>query len=92
MLYFFDDSAICAAEGLIRVPGPVEKLGSVLRPDRVSDGRRCMSFASSIVSLGDGTWRMYYTVSHFPTNMRGIAVAESKDGLHWEKPVRRRPS
>lgn len=86
MLYFFDDSTICAVEGFSRVPGPVEKLGPVLRPDRVSDGRRCMSFASSVVPLGDGTWRMYYSVSHFTANMRGIAVAESEDGLRWEKP------
>ena len=87
MLYFFDDSAISAAEGLARVPGPVEKLGPVLQPDRPSDGRRCMSFASSIVPLADGTWRLYYSVSHFPTNMRGIAVAASADGLRWEKPA-----
>ena len=86
MVYFFDDCSICAAEGLVRVPGPVEKLGPVLQPDRPSDGRRCMSFASSIVRLADKSLRMYYSVSHFPKNMRGIAVAASQDGLHWEKP------
>ena len=86
MLYFFDDFSIRAMEGLVRVPGPVEKLGTVLRPDRPSDGQRCMSFASSIVGCQEKGWRMYYTVSEMETKMMGIAVAESVDGLKWEKP------
>ncbi len=86
MLYFFDDFSISAMVGLERVPGPVEKLGSVLRPDRPSDGQRCMSFASSIVGFEKGGWRMYYTASEVETKMMGISVAESVDGLNWEKP------
>lgn len=86
MIYFFDDVAVQAMEGLRRVPGPVDKLGPVLCPDRPSDGQRCMSFASSVVPLEDGRWRLYYSVSHVQDNMRGMAVAESADGRRWEKP------
>ena len=86
MLYFFTDDTVNALQGLTRVPGPVEKLGPVLVPDRVTDGRRCMSFASSIVELENGSWRMYYSVMNLATRLRGIAVAESTDGLSWHKP------
>ena len=85
MIYFFDDVAIAAMDNLMRVPGPVEKLGMALEPDRPSDGRRCMSFASSIVPLDDGSWRLYYSVSDAEVPVRGIAVATSADGLHWTK-------
>ena len=60
MIYFFDEAAVAAAHNLEPVPGPVEKLGTVLEPDRPSDGKRCMSFANSIMPLEDGRWRMYY--------------------------------
>ena len=46
-----------------------------------------MSFCSSIVPLEEGGWRLYYSVSDFEAGLRGIAVAESADGRHWEKPV-----
>ncbi|MBM3946807.1 MAG: hypothetical protein FJ315_05335, partial [SAR202 cluster bacterium] len=86
MIYFFDDTAIHSADGLTRVPGPVEKLGVVLQSDRPGDGRRTMSFASSLVPLPGGGWRLYYSVSDAAQNERGIGVAESGDGLRWEKP------
>ena len=38
------------------------------------------------VPLRSGGWRLYYTV--FGVTTMRIAVAESADGLHWEKPVR----
>ncbi len=84
MIHFFDDHSIHSMQGIEKVPGPVEKLGIVLRPDQPSDGQRTMSFASSFVALRSGGWRLYYTASTAAT-MR-IAVAESADGLHWEKP------
>ena len=87
MIYFFDEVAVAAAHNLEPVPGPVEKLGTVLKPDRPSDGKRCMSFASSIVPLENGRWRMYYSISDFAANLKSIAMAESTDGLHWEKPM-----
>ena len=87
MIYFFDEAAVAAAHNLEPVPGPVEKLETVLEPDRPSDGKRCMSFASSIVPLEDGRWRMYYSVSDFAANLKSIAMAESADGVHWEKPM-----
>ncbi len=87
MIYFFDDIAIAGMSNLTRVPGPVEKLGAVLEPDRPSDGRRTMSFASSIVPMEeDGSWRLYYSVSDAASEVRGIAMAQSTDGLSWEKP------
>jgi len=85
MIYFYDDSSIAGISNLERVPGPVEKLGQVLEPDQPSDGQSCMSFCSSIVPLEEGGWRLYYSV--FEAGLRGIAVAESGDGRHWEKPM-----
>ena len=87
MLYFYDEASIAGISNLVRVPGPVEKLGQVMEPDRPSDGRRTMSFCSSIVPLDEGGLRLYYSVSDFAAEVRGIAVAESADGLHWEKPA-----
>lgn len=71
-------------QSIDKVPGPVEKLGIVLKPDLPSDGQRVMSFASSMVRLQSGAWRLYYTVS--TTSTMRIAVAESADGLQWDKP------
>lgn len=86
MIYFFDDFAIEGMDGLTRVPGPVEKLGIVLQADRPSDGWHTMSFASSLVPLQNGGWRLYYTVFDGNHKTMRIAVAESADGLSWEKP------
>ena len=33
MIYFYDDSSIASISNLERVPGTVEKLGQVLKPD-----------------------------------------------------------
>ena len=85
MIYFYDDSSIASISNLERVPGPVEKLGQVLKPDQPSDGQSCMSFCSSIVPLEERGWRLYYSV--FEAGLRGIAVAESSNGRHWEKPM-----
>ena len=84
MIYFYDDCPIHSAHGIDRVPGPVEKQGVVLQPDRPSDANQVMTFASSMVPLRSGGWRLYYTV--FGVTTMRIAVAESADGLHWEKP------
>ena len=84
MIHFFDDQPLHSMQGIDKVPGPVEKLGIVLKPDLPSDGQRVMSFASSMVRLQSGAWRLYYTVS--TTSTMRIAVAESADGLQWDKP------
>jgi len=86
MIYFFDDIAIVSSDDLTPTPAPVERLGCVLEPDLPSDGKRTMSFASSLVPLDDGRWRLYYSVSDFDAKMRGMALAESEDGLTWHKP------
>ena len=97
MLYFYDNASIAGIRSLVRVPGPLEKLGQVMEPDCPSDGRRTMSFCSSIVPLDEGvtrcgepqvcrtasgTWRVYFWVNHRP--YLRYAVAESDDGINWE--------
>jgi hypothetical protein len=86
MIYFFDDAHIAACDGLVRAPGPVEKLGIVLEPDLPWDGRRCVSFGGSIIDLEDGRYRLYYSAEGSGNVRAGIAVAESNDGLVWNKP------
>lgn len=85
MIYFFDDSQLEVQEGLLRVPGPVQKLGPVLEPVD-SDGGFVASFASTLVPLEGGRWRFYYTCQPNKGSRLGIGVAESDDLLHWTRP------
>jgi hypothetical protein len=82
-ILLFDDRHIAAVDGLAPVAPLIEKLGVVMRPDADAEGPRCMTFAGSLVELPDRRYRLYYRADQ-PQGM-GIAVAESADGLHWER-------
>ncbi len=86
-VFFYDDRDLAGKSNLELVPGPVEKLGVVMGQDRPSDLQRASCFAGSVVPLDDGRYRLYYSASHWdPPRVFRLAVAESADGLHWEKP------
>jgi len=82
--FFYDRNAVSNQQGLHLQGVPVEKHGVVFEADVPSDLDDVISFAGSILTLGDGRFRMYYSCRK-PGTMR-IAVAESGDGLHWERP------
>ncbi|OGV80351.1 MAG: hypothetical protein A3K19_04155 [Lentisphaerae bacterium RIFOXYB12_FULL_65_16] len=87
-LRFYDATAMDAVNGMHLVSVPVTKLGVVMDRDRPSDLGGVSVFAGSVQPLDDGRFRMYYYCNApwgSPRRMR-IAVAESGDGLHWDKP------
>jgi len=83
----FDEQAFRFSHGLHLVPGPVKKLGVVMDAKTPSDLDSVMSFAGGVVPLDDGRWRLYYSVRRGSPHEMGLAVAESSDGLHWERPA-----
>jgi len=72
------------ARNVHHVYAPVTKLGVLLDGDAPwEQGAGVMSFCSTLIHLDDGRLRLYYTVSD-GRQMR-LAVAESDDGLCWER-------
>lgn len=64
--------------------------GTVLAPGGAGSVDATATWTGSIVRADDGTWRMFYTGSTFPspdtaTNIEAIAVAVSTDLYTWEK-------
>ena len=85
---FYDSSAIAAQSGLRLEAVPVNKHGVVFDRGPASDLAGVSAFAGSVQVLADGRFRMYYycnAVRGGPRSMR-LAVAESADGYHWERP------
>lgn len=86
-IFFFDHDSVSRITGALLVPAPVQKLGPVLRPDSPGDGRGVSTaMGGSIVSLEDKRLRIYYTGYTSAEPAQGICVAESSNGLLWEKP------
>lgn len=83
MIYLFDNKSVVLKDGFRLVPGPIEKLGPVLEP-AIDEGAHAGDFAGSVVDLSDGGYRMYYT--RMGEQGFRIAVAQSDDGIHWERP------
>ncbi|MEN6347547.1 MAG: hypothetical protein ABFE16_19810 [Armatimonadia bacterium] len=86
-LYFFDDRDVAARWNLHLTPGPVEKCGVADMDLRPSDLERALCFAGSVVPMPDGTYRLYYSATRrAEPRSYNLALAESRDGLRWEKP------
>jgi len=79
-LYFFTAALPEAARNVQPVHAPVTKHGVVLEDDAP---RGVSAFCGSVVRLDDGRYRLYYTTINPPE--MGLAVAESSDGLSWER-------
>ena len=81
-LYFFAETLPEGARNIWPVYAPVNKLGIVLEAN-VPWEEWVSAFCGTILQLDDGRYRLYYT-SGIGNSMR-IAVAESRDGLRWER-------
>lgn len=81
-IFFYDDNDLKAKQGLRLTYGSVEKKGTVNLPKPAWDFAECS--LKAFVRLPGGGYRAYYNGT---VHESGLAVAESEDGIHWEKPV-----
>ena len=83
-LYFFSEMLPEGARNIHYVYAPVTKHGVVLAGDAPwEEGDAAASFCSTVLRLDDGRYRLYYTTAN--AGAMRIAVAESADGLTWER-------
>ena len=83
-LFFFDEAGPDGARNVRHVYAPVEKLGVVIDAEKPWEEAGPATFCGTILRLDGGRLRLYYTVRDKQTRMR-IAIAESDDGLKWER-------
>jgi hypothetical protein len=84
-LYFFTEALPDGARNVHHIYAQVAKLGVILEGDAAwEQDAHTMSFCGTILRLDDGRLRLYYTTSD-ARRMR-LAVAESDDGLVWQRP------
>ena len=57
---------------------------SVLRPEEPWEGTNLILYGS-VIRIGE-RWRLYYS-TYKPLEDPLMCVAESDDGLHWERPI-----
>ncbi len=85
---FLDDALIASKQGVTSLMHTPEKRGAVLRPDIPSDGPLIQTRMEPVWCPEDKLFRLlYYAYGGESGNTTGMALATSKDGLHWEKPV-----
>lgn len=86
-LRLYDDADLSTRQNLVLTPGPVEKLGKAGLKMLPSDLGLASCFAGSVVPMPQGGFRLYYSaVGSWSPAMFRIALAESADGLNWDKP------
>ena len=79
---FLDDAAVASLENVTRRVHPAEKFAGnpVLRPTEPWEGAVVLVYGS-VLREDDGTFRMWYLCA------KGVAYAESSDGIVWQKPA-----
>jgi hypothetical protein len=83
-LYFFTEALPLGARNIHPVYAPVTKHGIVLDGDAPWEaGGAVNGFCGSVIRLDDGRYRLYYTTIN--TGGMRMAVAESDDGLAWQR-------
>lgn len=84
---FLDDHGIADIEGLSRVMHQPTKRGAVLKPDTPADGNLIELRSAPIWDPEQKLYKMFYMAMPMDDHrLIGMALATSKDGLHWEKP------
>ncbi|MFN0199193.1 MAG: hypothetical protein ACKVT0_20785 [Planctomycetaceae bacterium] len=84
---FLDDHGIAEREGLSRVMHQPIKRGPVLIPDTPTDGNLIELRSAPIWDPEQKFYKMFYMAMPMDDHRSiGMALATSKDGLHWERP------
>ncbi len=84
---FLDDLVIAEATGLARTLHRPEKRGAVIRPDIPTDGMLIQTRGEPVWSTEDNEFKIVYYAYGGGELGTGMALATSKDGLHWTKPL-----
>ncbi len=85
---FLDNAAISELSGLAQTMHAPEKRGAVLKPDIPSDGNLVQVRGEPLWVPEAAEYRLlYYAYARDPKLTVGMALATSKDGLHWTKPI-----
>lgn len=85
---FLDDLVVQEITGLTRTMHKPEKRGAVLKPDIPSDGVLIQIRSAPMWVPEEGRYKILYDAyGRDPKNSVGMALATSKDGVHWEKPI-----
>lgn len=83
--FFFTEQLPQDARNVHHAYAPVEKLGVVIDDSAPWEDGAAASFCSTILRCDSGSLRLYYTYHSTDHSQMRIAVAESDDGLEWEK-------
>jgi hypothetical protein len=84
---FLDDHVVQEIVGLTRTMHQPEKRGAVIKPDIPSDGARIQTRSAPMWDAKEKVYKLlYYPVVENGATQVGMALATSKDGVHWEKP------
>jgi hypothetical protein len=82
-IFFFNEALPEGARNVHHVAAPVTKRSVALEGNAPWEVGSAASFCSTLLRLEDGRYRLYYTT--FNSKEMRIAVAESSDGLRWER-------
>lgn len=85
-LFLFEEALPAGARNVHHEYAPVRKHGVVLEGGGSPDDGGAATFASTIIGLEGGGYRLYYTNADHEQGSMRICVAESADGLEWERP------
>lgn len=84
---FLDDAVAGELVGVVRTMHQPVKRGAVLKPDIPSDGDLIQIRGEPVWIPEENLYKMlYFACARDPKYSFGIALATSKDGLHWDKP------
>ncbi|MBM4005035.1 MAG: hypothetical protein FJ295_17400 [Planctomycetes bacterium] len=84
---FLDDHGVAQISGLTRTMHQPTKRGPVLKPDVPSDGSLLELRSAPQWDQEQQVYKMFYCAMPMDDHrLIGMALAISKDGLHWDKP------
>ena len=85
---FLDDHVVQETSGLLRTMHQPDKRGAVLKPDVPSDGSLIQVRSAPMWVPEEGVYKLVYLAyGEANRGVVGPALAVSKDGLDWQKPV-----
>ncbi len=85
---FLDDMAVQEVQNLRRTMHQPVKRGAVIRPDLACDGTLVQIRSAPVWVPDEQVYKIIYTAYTMDDYSQiGPALAISKDGLHWEKPL-----